>query len=143
MFGTSLTDAEIQAAAKQTYESLTGRLPSTLLVSVMFVPGQGLVAGTIWRAGSQFFESSAQVNAPYFWAAVPGADQALLPYANNDNKWHSEAVAIRLAEMTFGEVLKQGSWPDGTRIATYGKVNNGHPGPKAACSVGHTSVTRP
>jgi hypothetical protein len=72
MFGTGLRNDEVRAAAKQTFESLTGRLPSTLLVSVMFVPGRGLVAGTIWRAGNPYFEAPAQANAPRFWNAVPG-----------------------------------------------------------------------
>jgi hypothetical protein len=143
IFGTGLRNGEIRTSAEQTYKSLTGRLPSTLLVSVIFVPGAGLAAGTILRDGNHYFEGPAMANAPMFWAAVPGNQQALLPGSLNENKWHAEAVAVRLAEMTFGTRMVNGKWPAGTKIATFRKVSSGNGGPKASCSEGHTSVTRP
>jgi hypothetical protein len=108
MFGTGLTDNEIRASAKQTYESLTGRLPATLLVSVIFVPRGGLAAGTIWRAGDQQFEATARATAPAFWEAVPGDQQQVLPNMRNEHKWHSEAVATRQAEVQYKH-LSQGA----------------------------------
>jgi hypothetical protein len=45
--------------------------------------------------------------------------------------------------MTFVGVMQGNNWPAGTKIATYGKVSNGNPGPKAACETGKTSVAKP
>jgi hypothetical protein len=122
MLRTGLTNGEIKALVEQIYNSITGRVLSTLLVSVIFIPGVGLAAGTIWRAGNQFFEGPVMANAPRFWAAVLGYLQALLPGRLNENRWHAEAVAVRLAERTFGHRMVNGKWLAGTKIATFGKV---------------------
>jgi len=54
-------------------------LPQTLLVAVIYVPGKGFAAGTIWHGSDEYFETMAETNAPIFWAAVPGINQAVIP----------------------------------------------------------------
>jgi hypothetical protein len=136
LFGATMDSEQIKASTRKTYADLAGRTSlRTLLVSVIYVPGKGLAAGTIWNSVPQTFETHAAQTAPNFWAAVPGPGQGLMPNARNDDMWHAEAVAVQKAEEEFGDQMIGGQWPQGTKIYTYGKIQGGERDPKASCSI--------
>lgn len=143
IFDGTVPNQQLKEAAIETYNAIKDQysVPSTLLVAVMYVPGKGFAAGTIWKNSDEYFENMAQTNAPIFWAAVPGINQAVLPNMDADSKWHAEAVAAVVAEEEFGTGISAGRWPAGTKIFTYGKVNQ-IVAPKPACSEGRSSVRR-
>jgi len=47
VFSLTLTDTQIKAYAKATYDYLVTQTASVVLVAVIWVPGAGLAAGTI------------------------------------------------------------------------------------------------
>jgi hypothetical protein len=56
--------------------------------------------------------------------------------------WHAEAVAAVTAEDEFRDGMKDGVWPEGTVIYTYGRVDNEEQA-KASCSGDRAPVTIP
>lgn len=142
VFPRPYSDAEMKKVAEDTYNTAITRVPwefsSNFLVSVIGIPGRGFAAGTVWQGDTVWFGSGwASVSAPHFWAAVPGANQALLPNMGVTSTWHAEAVAAVVAEVSFGAAIAGGRWPAGTKIATYGGLQRAG---KNSCSNGATSV---
>jgi hypothetical protein len=117
--GISVPDQVVRDTAYLTYQSVKDKLPSTGLVSVIYVPWGGWAAGTIWQGSDEGFESFAR-RAEAFWQSVTAEDQKLDRELNGVHKWHAEAVAAVKAEEKFGEAMDGGTWPAGTKIYTYG-----------------------
>jgi hypothetical protein len=57
---------------------------------------------------------------------------------NNDVKWHAEAVAVQIAEKMYG-----GTWPVGSKVATYRRLNSSYLGPMSSCAPGASLVLIP
>jgi hypothetical protein len=129
------TAAQVKQAAEDTYSKYNeGRSINSMLVSVIYIPRAGLVAGTVWHGDDTWWGNYARETAPKFWRAVPGDQQQLIPNARNRNKWHAEAVAARLAEETFGPSFMTGDrWPLGTQVYTFGKVDGNLAAEKVSC----------
>ncbi len=124
-FGSKLSEADVIASTKATYYSIAGKTTaSTLLVSVIYVPQQGLAAGTMWAGSSAQFETFAENKAPVFWSGVGGIQQGLKPWTETKHMWHAEAVAAVTAEEEFSEGIVDGLWPEGTMIYTFGRIGN-------------------
>jgi hypothetical protein len=140
-----ISDEAMQATAYATWKQVERSLGDTALVSVIHVPGCGWAAASVWYGSSDSF-AGYTCNAPIFWNSVPGEDQGLIFTLSGKNQWHAEAVATAQAEIEFGHLFEQGSFPDNTKIATYGKsrINNKwETGLKPACSTGHSQVNVP
>jgi hypothetical protein len=143
VFNIQLSPAELKEYAKDTFASIRSKTTDyTLLVSVIYVPGHGIAAGTIWTGTSSDFTGLASFRAPCFWASLSGVQQQLQPWANTRHMWHAEAVAAVTAEDEFRDGIFEGRWPEGTMIYTYGRVNNVVQS-KASCSGTSSSVTVP
>jgi hypothetical protein len=139
----TLSRNDVIQYAKDTYKSIESKTTGgTLLVSVMYVPGQGVAAGTIWVGERWGFEALAQRRAPAFWSSLSGVQQNLRPWAYSTHLWHAEAVAAVTAEEELGEGMVDGLWPEGTMIYTYGRVNNQEVD-KASCRGTNSPVTVP
>lgn len=119
-----LTDKEMWEATEETYQTLRDsrqKLPGTLYVCIISIPGVAVVGGTVFRGGLDWFEERAEKNAPFFWATLPGRDQGVRQ-GYDSNKWHAEAVAAVRAEEEFGkDHMVNGRWPAGTRIYVHGR----------------------
>lgn len=137
-----VSDEAIKETAYQTWKQVEGQLGDPGLIAVVYVPGGGWAAGSVWYGTKDAFQSYAS-NAPIFWNSVPGGDQGLNYKLNGRHEWHAEALATAQAEIEFGHLFEQGEFPKHTKIATYGKVRVGNrweTGYKAACAKGHSQV---
>lgn len=140
--GGAVSDDVVRGTAYKTYESIKNKLPATGLVSVMYVPGGGWAAGSIWQGTDSGFKGFA-AKAEAFWHSVPVDDQGFNPSLNGQNKWHAEAVAVAKAELEFERAMVDGLWPKGTKIYTYGRYWDNKiqkEGGKASCTDQNTQV---
>jgi hypothetical protein len=145
--GLSVPEQRVRDTAYLTYTAVKSSLPLGGLVAVMYVPGGGWAAGSVWRGSDGAFEDFSR-KAEAFWHSVPVPDQALDPNLNGVNKWHAEAVTAAKAELEFEDAMVQGLWPGGTMIYAYGQVwdkdRGGYvEGSKVVCGDGSSQVTRP
>lgn len=152
LFNLPFTDQQMQEAAKATFElwDRKQRYPgqSSLLVAVIGVPGYGLAAGTIWHSVDASFAQRAESDTPKLWRLIqrqairPGTDKSL---------WHAEIVASWVAESNFADRKEGSRWPEGTKIAIYGRETVATldrrqekiTGYKSVCQAGATSNTIP
>lgn len=142
LVGATVSDQAVRDTAYQTYKEFEDKLPLPGLVSVMYVPGGGWAAGTVWQGSDEGFNDFA-LKAAAFWHSVPVNEQDLNPQLNGVHKWHAEAVAVAKAEQEFEDAMVEGLWPKGTKIYTYGKVwaqNRFEVGPKPICRDGRSQV---
>lgn len=145
LFGASVSDLVVRETAQMTYNAIKDQIPwsiKTVLVAVIYVPGGGWAAGTVWQGTETAFSNYGQ-RSPAFWSSVPGHLQGVQNWADNTHAWHAEAVAAAKLEQEFGRLVRNGKWPDGTKLFVYGKEDNGAPSAKAVCVDGHSSVKVP
>tara|TARA_R110002003_G_C698276_1_gene25452 strand:+ start:780 stop:1244 length:465 start_codon:yes stop_codon:yes gene_type:complete len=134
----------VRDTAYLTYKAFENMLPSPALVAVIYVPGGGWAAGSVWHGSDEAFKMFAR-RTNVFWYSVPVESQQLDPNLNGVHKWYAEAVAAAKAETEFEAVLVDGLWPDGTKIYAYGKFWDKNKkkyevGSKAVCRDGRSQV---
>jgi hypothetical protein len=142
--GSTVADQVVRDTAYLTYNAVKKNIPSGGLVAVMYVPGGGWAAGSVWHGSDEGFHGFAR-NAEAFWNSVPVPDQKLDSALNGVNKWHAEAVTAAKAELEFEDAMKEGLWPSGTKIYAYGQVWDNDrrayiDGSKAVCEDGRSQV---
>lgn len=125
VFSPTLTSNQIKEYAKATYDYLMTQTTSVVLVAVIWVPGAGLAAGTIWHGSDMQFETDYLPLARTTNSLVAGQGYSVIGNSliNPPSKWHAEIVAAQKAEAAFGSKMTgAGQWPTGTKICTYGKT---------------------
>lgn len=127
VFLRTLTRDQIKAYAKATYDHLVTQTESVVLVAVIWVPGAGFAAGTIWHGSDIDFETNHLPRATRTHALV--AAQGYSHFGNSlinpPSKWHAEIVAAQIAEVAFGSKMTGADqWPAGTMICIYGKPSS-------------------
>lgn len=146
MFGAQIvSNDKVKEVAYELYQSIEKNLPTPGLVAAIYVPKGGWAAGTIWFGTDEAFKDFARYSES-FWNAVPGDQQALKGNMNGVHMWHAEAVAVAKAESEFGDAMVDGLFPEGSKIAVYGKWWEGGTlvtGYKAPCSVTSSQVNSP
>jgi hypothetical protein len=131
-----VTAAKLRDAAKRAYDlARTSDGNSRILVSALYIPGEGIYFGTLPdRSGQAKFRD-----------AIAGFPQLVALYANRQlvaganpsaSLWHAEDAAIYWAY--FKEGAKADQLPDaGSMITTYGQYLSGDtPARRAACQAG-------
>lgn len=127
VFSPTLTDTQIKAYAKATYDYLVTQTASVVLVAVIWVPGAGLAAGTIWHGSDTDFETNYLPLATRTHALVAAQGYSFIGNSliNPPSKWHAEIVAAQKAEVAFGSKMTGADqWPTGTKICIYGKLSS-------------------
>jgi hypothetical protein len=97
-----------------------------VLVAVIWVPGAGLAAGTVWHGTEHIFENNYLNLATNTRNLV--AHQGYSSFRRNlpdpPSKWHAEIVAAQKAEVAYGAKMTGANrWPSGTKICVYGKTS--------------------
>jgi hypothetical protein len=100
--GSTLSDQVVRNTAYLTYESIKSKLPSPGLVSIVYVPGGGWAAGTVWQGSNEGFDRFA-ARADVFWHSLSVPDQGIRPGSGGVHQWHAEAVAVAKSELEFGD----------------------------------------
>jgi hypothetical protein len=118
--GSTMTNSALRAIAKSAYDEVMSKKKGAggTVVAALYVPGQGVFLGTpAHGTGPAKVVSFAKAKAPTLWEFLE-----FRTVSGSGSKYHAEDIAMLYA-IEIGAVKGNAKFPNGSKIATWGKVN--------------------